>query len=191
VERGELRLEPWERQPGESAAAFAAFRHYLELGPTRTLIAVARQLGKNRSLIYRWGERHGWMTRGYVYDLTRARDEEALSRQAREEMAQRLLKDAEGLQKLSMAAIRKLVRRDPETNELMLSEEVDYKGAIRLYRLALDLHRHFPALPPPTTAGPRDPEEELQVLSDEELTNLIRLAKERAGTLQEESHDQP
>ena len=190
MEQRELRLEAWERQPGESAVAYAAFRAYLDLGPTRTLIAVARQLGKNRSLIYRWGEHHAWQTRAYVWDITRAREEEVLSRHAREEMVQRLLKDAEGLQKLSMAAIRRLVQRDPATGELTLSGEVDYKGAIRLYRLSLDLQKHLPALPPPPSTEPRDPEEQLQLLSDEELTTLVRLAKERAGKKEETPDDQ-
>jgi hypothetical protein len=182
-------LQPWERQPRESPKAFAAYLVYQDLGPTRTLIAVARKLGKNRSLIYRWGEHHAWIARAYAWDVTRAREEEALSRQAREEMMRRLIKDAEGLQKLSMAAIRKLVQRDPDTGDLVLSDAVDYKGAIRLYRLSLDLQKHLPSLPPPPAAESRSADEQIELLSDDELQNLIRLAKERAGTPTEESDD--
>ena len=40
-------MKPWERQERESDKAFAAFRVYLEMGPKRSLRAVAQKLGKS------------------------------------------------------------------------------------------------------------------------------------------------
>ena len=51
---------PFEQQPKETAKAFEAFSLYLELGPARSLAAVARKLGKSEGLIERWSRRHHW-----------------------------------------------------------------------------------------------------------------------------------
>lgn len=81
--------KPWDRQPGESRQAHAALRAYLELGPTRSHVAVARELGKSATLVARWSARWGWQVRTEAYDrhLDRARDAAAIA--AREEMGRR------------------------------------------------------------------------------------------------------
>lgn len=53
----------FEQQPRESDRAFAAFKTYLELGPDRSLVAVADKLGKNRSLLERWSKKFAWPAR--------------------------------------------------------------------------------------------------------------------------------
>lgn len=54
---------PFERQPRESAKAYAAFRVYLEMGPERSVRDVARKLGKSATLIGRWSSKFDWMSR--------------------------------------------------------------------------------------------------------------------------------
>ncbi|HEX2973146.1 MAG TPA: hypothetical protein VHP11_12490 [Tepidisphaeraceae bacterium] len=54
---------PLEQQPRESAKAFAAFKAYLELGPERSLAAVAKKLGKSKSNIATWSRKHHWQDR--------------------------------------------------------------------------------------------------------------------------------
>ena len=44
----------FEQQERESNRAFAAFKTYLELGPERSLVAVADKLGKHRTQVERW-----------------------------------------------------------------------------------------------------------------------------------------
>lgn len=51
---------PFEQQPSESAKAFAAFSVYLNLGPKRSLAAVAQQLAKSGQLLKRWSARFDW-----------------------------------------------------------------------------------------------------------------------------------
>src|SRR5215471_13334670 len=53
----------FEQQPKESAKAFAAFRTYLELGPERSLAAVAEKLGKSKTMIERWSRKFDWSAR--------------------------------------------------------------------------------------------------------------------------------
>ena len=48
------REEIWERQPGESAQAFEAFKIYRDLGLKRSNQEVCKQLSKSRQLISRW-----------------------------------------------------------------------------------------------------------------------------------------
>ncbi|MFN7139278.1 MAG: hypothetical protein ACK4UN_08065 [Limisphaerales bacterium] len=54
---------PFEQQPRESAKAFAAFREYLEMGPERSMAAVAKKLAKSEQLIRRWGYKYDWTAR--------------------------------------------------------------------------------------------------------------------------------
>ena len=53
----------FEKQPKESAKAFAAFSLYLSQGPERSTQAVATQLAKSEQLIRRWSARYGWTAR--------------------------------------------------------------------------------------------------------------------------------
>ena len=54
----------FEQLPRESSKAFAAFRIYLDLGPEeRSCRAVAKQIGKSRTLIGRWCRRFDWPAR--------------------------------------------------------------------------------------------------------------------------------
>ncbi len=54
---------PFEQQPRESAKAFSAFKIYLELGPQRTLPAVADRCKKHVSIMGRWSSRWHWAER--------------------------------------------------------------------------------------------------------------------------------
>ena len=51
---------PFEQQPRESAKAFAAFKTYLDMGPERSLKAVAQKLGKSVTMLGRWSARFDW-----------------------------------------------------------------------------------------------------------------------------------
>src|SRR5881392_3125535 len=53
----------FEQQPRESAKAFAAFRAYLDLGPERSLAAVAQKLGKSKVMMERWSRKFDWTAR--------------------------------------------------------------------------------------------------------------------------------
>ena len=53
----------FEQQTRESNKAFAAFKMYLELGPERSLVAVADKLGKHRTQLERWSKKFDWPAR--------------------------------------------------------------------------------------------------------------------------------
>jgi hypothetical protein len=54
---------PFEQQPHESNKAFAAFKTYLDLGRQRSLVALSRKLGKNRSVLLRLSTKFDWQAR--------------------------------------------------------------------------------------------------------------------------------
>src|SRR3954463_900056 len=62
---------PWERQPREGEEAYAAFLAYRDLGPTRTLEATRRRLGKrpgDLKPIERWSALRDWRGRAGAWD---------------------------------------------------------------------------------------------------------------------------
>ena len=66
----------FDRLPRESVKAFAAFRAYLDLGPERSLAAVATKLGKSKVMMEKWSRKYDWMGRvavhaGYVAQVER------------------------------------------------------------------------------------------------------------------------
>jgi len=171
---------PWERRLEEGPKAYAAFRVFLELGANRSFVAAARQLGKSESLLRRWADRHGWRERAWQYDLSRDREAEALARQELAETMKRQLQDAEHFQNLAKKGVSELVVRDPTSGRLRLAKELDVADSDRLYRLGLQIQRQWLGQRGETT---REGEggEELELLSVEELRELIALARERAA----------
>lgn len=72
-------IDPWERQPGESRWAYAAFAIYRDMGPVaRSIAKVARQAGRSGSLRRRWSTRWQWVFRSEQFDA----NEERLRRDA-------------------------------------------------------------------------------------------------------------
>lgn len=59
---------PWTRRGGETAPAFEAFRTYLNMGGSRAIQKVARELSKSDALIKGWSAQHDWIERARAYD---------------------------------------------------------------------------------------------------------------------------
>ena len=53
----------FEKQPRESAKAFAAFSEYLNMGAGRSLGAVAQRLHKSVTMLGRWSRKYDWPAR--------------------------------------------------------------------------------------------------------------------------------
>lgn len=87
-----MKVDPWDRQPGESTPAFEAFQKYRDMGVKRSHARVARELGKSTALMARWSLRWSWVTRAEAWD----REQDRLWRQeqaeARREIARKHLR---------------------------------------------------------------------------------------------------
>lgn len=68
--RDETPADPyvWTRRKGETGKAYEAFRIYLNLGPARSHVRVAGELGKSTALINRWSRQWDWVARTGAYD---------------------------------------------------------------------------------------------------------------------------
>jgi hypothetical protein len=80
---GDVAPEAWERQPGESAKAFAAFSAYRDTAPSkRSTRGLAVDLGKSYAIVARWSRTWGWGARSAAYDahLDRRRVQERLEK---------------------------------------------------------------------------------------------------------------
>ena len=179
---------PWERRPEESPAAHQGFVAYRDCGPDRTLREAAERASKSLSMMGQWSRRHDWVRRCFLWDLEQDREAEATLRQARQESLQRQAGDADRLQRLAMARLGKLVQRNPQTGELELDSEVSVQDAVRIYKLGLDIERSLPGAPE-SAPGEEVEEHELKQMTDEELRQLIALARQRAKAQPEEGED--
>lgn len=61
-------MNRWDRQPKESAPAYAAFVVYRDLGVDRSLAVVGKKLGKSAPLMERWSVTHDWLARVAAYE---------------------------------------------------------------------------------------------------------------------------
>jgi hypothetical protein len=97
----------WERREDETSKAFAAFREYLDLGGGRSLAKVGRKLGKSTKLIERWSAANEWVRRAEAFDNEQDRLYFAELKNRRREMAERHASEAQSLQAVAMAGLRK------------------------------------------------------------------------------------
>jgi len=83
--------ELWEKQPGETAKAFAAFQIYRDMGAYRTIDKTAQALNKRlgyRTTLGKWSSGYSWVARCEAYDLHL----DELRRRAVEEEIQAMVK---------------------------------------------------------------------------------------------------
>jgi hypothetical protein len=96
--------EPWERQPGESVKAFAAFAFYRDLGPgERSTARVRQKYGKNKRLIDRWSSAYDWVKRCAAWDSE-------VDRQAREAAKKEVLKARKNHARMGAEMVAKAAR---------------------------------------------------------------------------------
>ena len=122
--------EAWDRQPGETDKARAAFERYLALGPWRSHRELAAQLYNGRTsglrLINEWSRRNAWVERARAWDAAQAV-------RIREELA---------AQRLELA--RQVMRNAAQLNQTIPE---DLRGVAAYTKLALDASRTETGLP--------------------------------------------
>jgi hypothetical protein len=103
----------YERRPGESARAFAAFTAYRDLpAGDRSVTKAAKTIGKSAKMLYGWSAQHHWADRAEAWDA----DQDKVGRQARLDAikeanerhvrtAQAMLREVEAAIPLSAAAL--------------------------------------------------------------------------------------
>lgn len=129
---------PWEQQPQEATQEYAPFRHYLSLGPARSLAKACEGTGLSLTRLKQLSKQWRWAHRVALWDraefLRRRREELTRCAQTRE----RLLKESADWQKVAQLEFRSWVTRDPEGN-LQLVRELTPSEAIRLWEVGAEV----------------------------------------------------
>jgi hypothetical protein len=60
---------PYDRLPGETAKAYAAFSLYRDMGIERSVDAVSKVLGKSTVFLCRWSSKYEWVERAEAWDI--------------------------------------------------------------------------------------------------------------------------
>jgi hypothetical protein len=112
-------VDPWDRQDGESAVAYEAFRVYRDAPPDeRSIAQVVRQVGKARSLITGWSSRNAWVVRSAAWDREQERLWRTQVARRRREMALRHAKIAGAMQGKLVERLQKVDPAELSVGEL-------------------------------------------------------------------------
>jgi len=182
--------EPWQRRPDESAIAYRYFRRYRDLGPERTVVAVAQEFRKQPSHLYRLSRRFDWRERAGARDLSQEREEAANERRLGEEVARRQLAEVDRLRGLPLAGLAKWAHRNPVTGEWELDPKVKPRDMVALLELLWETESKAAAIRGQSEGAEAESEApSIRTLSLGERQQLLALAKERAQQRQEGSAD--
>ncbi len=124
------REQPWERQKGESARAFEAFLVYLQMGPERSIRAVAQKCTKSVSLIRRWSSDNTCVELCRAWDNYLQQEAKKAAVAEVRRMNQRHAKMASAIQATAMQALQE-----------MGTSMVNPKNFASVVKLATDLER--------------------------------------------------
>lgn len=102
------RPKPWDRQPGETDPAWAAFVVYRDLGLERSGAKVGKELGKSHQLIERWSAKNAWVTRVQAWDREQDRLWQRDLAAVRRNAAKRNLEISTAMKDLAAAGINAL-----------------------------------------------------------------------------------
>lgn len=100
------RPQIWQRQAGESAKAYNAFRIYRDLAEQRTFAKVGKELGCSSTNIERWAARWCWTQRCYEYDLVQEEEWQRQASRDRVQMRRRQIQLGQALQAVGAHSVR-------------------------------------------------------------------------------------
>lgn len=96
---------PWERMPGETGPSWQGFVVFRDAGPTRTLEAVAKAVGKHSSTLGEFARRWDWGPRAMAWDAEVDRQRRAAFLHLQRQTIKKHVAAAVKLRELAMDAI--------------------------------------------------------------------------------------
>lgn len=153
--------DPWERLDTETGRAYAAFRQYRDLGPSRSFVALTDVSLRSAG---RWSRDHRWTARAQAWDAEAYRLEDSRRLEQIREMDDNHQRAARAMLTAGLRALQDLDKLTPN----QAARFVDL--GTRLERATL-LGERFTAPP----VGPAD--------VPDDLSPLERIARELAGTV--------
>jgi len=140
---------PFEQRPRETTKAYAAFKTYLDLGPTRSLVQAAAKLGCTKRRMEQLSRKNGWVARVDAFNQHFA----DLERQAIERLAcdkavewWTLQEPTRRLAWLEAEEAIKMVRKARERWE-QSNRTPGFEGMARMLELAIKLKQFATGMP--------------------------------------------
>lgn len=125
-----LEPEPWERQLNETPRAWEAFVLYRDMGASRSIAKVARELGKNKVVLEKWSTEYDWVKRCAAWDAEK-------DRVARETQ----IKDIIEMRQRHAAIAKKMMDTADHALDNIKPDEVSTNEIARLVEIASKLER--------------------------------------------------
>lgn len=125
----QVEVEPWERQPKETAKAYEAFCVYRDM-VQRSYSKVAEKLQKSETIIGRWGRTYDWRKRAAAWD-------EELDRIGRLEQIEQIKKT----RRLQFEQAREMRERGMKYLEAIPIGRPGLVGVVSLLKLAMEQER--------------------------------------------------
>ncbi len=139
------REQPWDRQKGESARAFEAFLVYLQMGPERSVRAVAQKLSKSYTLAGRWSSTYHWVERCRAWDNYLQQEAKKAAAAAVRNMNRRHAQMAAAIQGTAMQALQE--READMVNPNNFAAIVKLAAELERQSLTAELSEHDPSGP--------------------------------------------
>ncbi len=139
------REQPWDRQKGESARAFEAFLVYLQMGPERSVRAVAQKLSKSYTLAGRWSSTYHWVERCRAWDNYLQQEAKKAAAAAVRNMNRRHAQMAAAIQGTAMQALQE--RGADMVNPNNFAAIVKLAAELERQSLTAELSEHDPSGP--------------------------------------------
>lgn len=165
-------MDPWERQPCDNEASYAAFLRYRDQGPGRKLSLA----GVTPQQLLDWHNAHGWRERVAAYDrmmdqaaIEARKAKAAQAAETQDEDHRAILGDARALVRLEMEKRIKDCLANPDTPTMSIAE------MHKLLDTVVKLERTQVGKPTEITRL------DLSGLTDEELEEAERLARKAKG----------
>lgn len=122
--------KPWERQTNETTKQFEAFQVYRDMGTSRSIRAVAEELGKSETLIGRWSSANEWVARCEEWDM----EQDRIAREAQKKEIVAMRKRHANLAEAMLVKAAKALVKIPE-------EEINAAGLSKMVETASKLER--------------------------------------------------
>jgi mannose/fructose/N-acetylgalactosamine-specific phosphotransferase system component IIB len=165
----------YHRMKTDTDKSFEAFRIYRDMGTSRSLVQVAKQLGKSNTLLCRWSSKHNWIERVALWDGDVDR---RMTRQElfdREAAAMRHMRISRRMQELADGQIKKHRQMAKEVTGYTIEAD----KAARIAKEAIQIERLV--LGDPTERTETTQQLDWSKLSTEEILQFKALAKKLKG----------
>lgn len=150
-------LKPWDRKPGETEPAYAAFHRYLMMGAdgeARSVTKLSRDASKNRQVLSNWKTKWFWQERVDAWDKTVLEEERKAYMEERRKMSKRHAQMGIAMQAQALKALKEvdlsqaylkdivmMINSGVKIERIARNTETDIKAGLENEKLRAEIER--------------------------------------------------